>query len=97
MSPRLLQNGFQATSVRLSVTPRCVSSLQQTQSLLLFKQTVFGFCLPVFRYIAAVKLFSNPLRLVLLNIFLLTFPAVGLVVESEIRVDHFRQVATFVL
>jgi len=42
------------TPARLSATPRCISSLQQAQSFLLFKQTVDGLCLPIFRYTAAV-------------------------------------------
>ena len=43
------------TSVRLiSATPRCISSHQQTQRLMLFEQTVDDLYLPVFRYTAAV-------------------------------------------
>jgi len=73
--------------------PRCISSLQDAQHLLLLKQTVDCRYLPIFRYTAAVEgfLFSNLSRLVLLNIF--TEISIGLlVVESHIRVADFRQV-----
>jgi len=55
---------------RLSATPRCIglSSLQQPQSLLLFKQTVDGLIFPPFDTLLVSILFSNLSRLVLLNI-----------------------------
>jgi len=47
---------------RLSATPRCISSLQQAQSLLLFKQTVDGFYLTVIRYTDADEFIQHLLR-----------------------------------
>jgi len=43
-------------------TPRCISSFQQVQSLLLFIQTVDGLCLSVYRYVAAVDFIHRPVQ-----------------------------------
>jgi len=58
------------TLARLSATPCCRSNCQPIQCLMLFKQIVHGLYLPhpIFQYIAAVNLFSNLSRLVLLNV-----------------------------
>jgi len=57
-----------AVYMRLSVTPHCISSLQEAQSFLLLRQTVNGLYLAVFPYTADVDLFSNLTRLDLLKI-----------------------------
>jgi len=51
------------TPARLSVTPRCISSLRREQSLLLFKQTVDDLYLPIFRYTAAVDFIQQPIQI----------------------------------
>jgi len=42
------------------ILPRCISSLRHAQRLVLFKQTVGGLCLPVFRYPVAVDFIQQP-------------------------------------
>ena len=100
VSAVVLQNAFHATyhlligtHARLSATPRCISSLQQAQSLPLFKQTVNGFGLPVFRYIAAVDFIQQP-GPTCSALCLTPYAEIPVaVVESKIWVADFHQVA----
>jgi len=80
------------TLVRLSATPRCISSVHQPQSFLLCKQTVDGLYLPVFRYTAAVD-FIQHLAGLAGSAHHRNSEIPAAVVESEIRVADLLQVS----